>query len=246
MTRPIPLILLAACGALLLGCGEQEPAAPAPGEPVVVDTGEPLEAAELTITEFRDGARRAQAESDLDPCTLLSDEVIRGQFESAAGATINRRPSDYSMHPMCVMSWRKPDADEIEARTAAAMNDYLQRKMRGEQVKMPSFATENEVTLTLFQPLFDDTAAAIASFDQAMSVLQRGVKGNSGGVEVSFQSDVTPVQGVGDKASWAVGMRQFSVVQGRRIYYITVNTGARPSAEEARALALAKAVGELL
>lgn len=243
MKRLHKLIVLGACGAFLLGCGAKE-AEEAP----VVDVDGPLEASELTIGTLRDRAERARAEMeiDIDPCALLSDDFIRGQFESATNVNIDRRLSDYSVHPMCVVSWPKPNKAEIEANTASAMSDYLARKMRGEDVKMPAFATEDEITLTLFQPEFEDNAAAIASFDRAMAVLKRGVTGSAGGVEVSFQSDVVPVDGVGDKATWAVGMRQISVVHGRRIYYITVNTGAKPSVEEAQAIALAKGVGKLL
>ncbi|NND67993.1 MAG: hypothetical protein HKN19_10430 [Halioglobus sp.] len=227
MTRLHQLIFLGACGVFLCGCGGKEPEGAASVEDALVVDVE-------------------QAEADIDPCDLVTEDFIRARFEIATEATISRRLSEYSVHPMCVVSWRKPDAAEIEAKTAAAMSDYLERKMRGEQVQMPSFATEDEVTVTLFQPQFEDNATAIASFDQAMSVLQRGVKGKAGGVDVSFRSDIAPVEGVGDKASWAVGIRQLSVVQGTRIYYITVNTGSRPSVEEARALAVAKGIQELL
>lgn len=235
------LILLGACGAVLMGCGEPAPdSAPVPG------ADEPLEAAEVTINAMKERAQQARAESDLDPCALLDDDFIRAQVASAANAEFNRRLSDYSLHPMCVVSWRKPNADEIEAKTGEAMSEYLAAKMRGENPKMPAFATDDEITLTLFQPAFEDNAAAIASFDQAMSVLQRGVTGRAGDVEVSFQSSVVPVDDVGDKATWAPKMRQVSVVQGRRIFYVTVNTGSKPSVEEAQAIALARGVEERL
>lgn len=241
MMRLHQLILLGACSAFLLGCGEK-----APEDAMVVDVTQPAETAGASISALKERAQRARSDADINPCDLLSDDIIRSRFDSAASADISRRLSDYSVHPMCVVTWPKPDAAEIEARTAAAMSDYLQRKMRGEKVQMPSFATEDEVTLTLFQPQFEDNASAIASFDQAMSVLQRGIKGKAGDVEVSFQSNVTPVTGIGDKATWSAGMRQVSVVQRRRIYYVTVNTGAESSVVEAQALALAKGVGGLL
>lgn len=247
MSRLYQLVFLGACGAFLIGCGEKEPedAVAVEGTPVV-DVEAPLAGTKRTLDALKERAQSARAEADIDPCELLTDDVIRGQFESAAEAAISRRLSEYSIHPMCVVSWPKPNAAEIEAQTASAMNDYMQRKMRGEKVQMPSFATQDEVTLTLFQPRFEDNAAAIARFDQAMGVLQRGVKGKAGDVELDFQSDLTPVEGIGDKAMWAAGMRQVSVVQGRRIYHITVNTGSKPSVEEARAIALAKGVGTLL
>jgi hypothetical protein len=235
------LVLLCAFGIFVVGCGEQEQE-----DATVVEVAEPVEVVEPSLNSLKERSQRAQAEAELDPCDLLSDDVIRGQFDSAAEADISRRLSDYAVHPMCVVSWPKPNAAEIEARTAAAMSEYLERKMRGEEVKMPSLATQDEVTLTLFQPQFEDNARAIASFDQAMSVLQRGVKSRAGDTQVSFQTDVTPVDGVGDKATWSGGMRQVSVVQGTRIYYITVNTGSEPGVEEALALALAKGVGEML
>ena len=200
----------------------------------------------MQVATVTQRARQALENVELDPCELLTDDLIRAHLPSAANVTLERRLSEYSMHPLCVVIWRKPDADAIEASAGPAMQEYMQRKMRGEDVQMPRFRTNDELTLTLFEPVFADPRLAHSSFDQAMAILQKGVTGSHDGGQVSFQSDVVSVPNVGDKASWAEQLRQLSVVTGGRIFYITVNTGADNAQERATAIAVARDVQKLL
>ena len=89
---------------------------------------------------------------------------------------------------------------------AQKMSEYAMAKARGENVEMPSLRTESEVSLTLYEPPFDSPAQAQSSFDSAMKRLAEGVTGAHQDVEVTFQADVTPVEGVGDRAMWAPKM----------------------------------------
>ena len=120
------------------------------------------------------------------------------------------------------------------------MSDYMQRKMKGEDVAMPSFRTKNEVSLTLYEPAFESADQAMQSFDSAMKRLSEGMTRTHDDVEVTFQADVTPVQGVGRKAMWAPKMRQLSFVTDDRIIHVTVNTGAEDEADRAKATAIAQ------
>jgi hypothetical protein len=73
-----------------------------------------------------------------------------------------------------------------------------------------------------------------------MKILSEGITREHKGVEITFQADITPVDGVGDKAAWAAKLRQLSVADGRRMFHLTVNTGADREQELVKAIAVAK------
>lgn len=193
--------------------------------------------------ERRTGARPS---TDTTPCEILSDGLIRSSFDLDSGVELTRSPSKYSPHPLCTVRWPKPNAAELEKERAAAMSDYLQKKMKGEDVKMPSFASENEVSLTLYEPEFDSPDEALRSFDIAMKRLSDGITGKHENVELTVQADLTPVEGVGRKAMWAPSMHQLSVVEGQRIFHLTVNRGEPLEAELEKARSLATQIASEL
>lgn len=239
------LFVAAMLAAVITACGDSSEQ-----EADVVDVlSNPPEQTDSSGMQLATVTKRAQQvleKMDINPCDLLTDEFVREHLPSSAGSPIQRKVSEYSVHPLCMVSWRKPDAGQIEAKTGAAMQEYMQRKMRGEDVPMPNMRTNDELTLTLFEPVFDDGKLAQDSFDQAMAILQKGVTGSHDGVEVTFQSDVYAVNGVGDKAAWAERLRQLSVVSGGRIFYVTVTTGADTADELATAVSVAQDVQKLL
>ncbi len=233
------LILAAVLAATILACGEQSDATTAQA----VTVPEDIEKEVLDAVEKQTGAKPS---TDTTPCEVLNDRLVRASFDIAPDVQLSRKPSKYSPHPLCTVSWPKPNAAEIEANTASAMSDYMQRKMKGEDVKMPSFRTENEVSLTLYQPEFDSPQKAVASFDTAMKRLSDGVTASHKDVEMTFQADVTPVDGIGRKAMWAARLRQLSVVEGNRIFHITVNTGADLNEDLEKAKSVARDVARAL
>ena len=188
-----------------------------------------------TISDEVEARTGAEPSTDATPCEVLDDELLRASFDIAADAEITRKPSEYSPHPLFTATWPKPNAAELEAQTQEKMSEYLAAKMRGEDVDMPSFRTSDEVSLSLYQPAFDSAADARRSFDASMKRLSEGITGSHEDVEITFQSDLTPVAGVGDAAMWAADMHQLSVVAGNRIFHLVVNTGAELDAELAKA-----------
>lgn len=190
--------------------------------------------------------RPFEASTDTTPCEILDDALLRGAFGLAADVEITRSPSQRSPHPLCTASWPKPNAAELEAGQGARMMEYMQRKVAGEDVEMPSFRTTDEVSLTLYEPAFDNPRAARASFAAAMKQLSDGVTASHQDVEMTFQADLTPVAGVGEEAMWAAKLRQLSVVDGNRIFHLTVNTGAELDVERDRAKEIARRVAEAL
>lgn len=238
MHTKIPaLVTLAAL--LLAGCGDAEDKAAGPSTRGADSTDRVASEAPAR----RRGAASADAQA---PCAILDDELLRAHFDIPDGTEITRSPSQYSPHPLCTVSWAKPDAAERQAQQQAAMMEYMQRKMQGEDVQMPSFRTANEVSLTLYAPPFDDAASALRSFDNAMKRLAQGITTEVNDEEYTFQADLEPVDGVGDKAAWVPRMSQLSVVSGNHIFHVGVNTGAEDDGDLETAKALAVAIaGEL-
>src|SRR5690606_4361373 len=116
-------------------------------------------------------------------CTILGDAMIRGRLGLGEDVALEHSPSRHSPHPLCTVSWAKANAAELEQERVQLMTDYMQRKMRGEDVPMPSFRTTDEVSLTLYSPAFANSAQAIAGFDTAMKRLSDGVTSSAGDVE---------------------------------------------------------------
>jgi F0F1-type ATP synthase beta subunit len=111
---------------------------------------------------------------------------------------------------------------------------------------MPSIKSTNEVSLTLNKPFFENAGAAQAMLDSSMETLQKGITREHKGVKVTFQADIVPIEGVGDKAAWAASLHQLSVADGRRMFHLTVNTGADAEQELGKAKAMAKQLAEIL
>lgn len=215
------------------GCGgEAEPASSENiGDSIAAEVAERTGAAPATSAE---------------PCEILDDDLLRAHFEIAPEAEISRNLSKYSSHPLCTVSWEKADAAELQKQRQAAMTEYLTKKSRGEEAKMPSFRTSNEVTLTLYEPVFDDAGAARRAFESLTRRLSEGVTASHENVEMTFQADLTDVAGVGDEAKWAPKLRQLSVVDERRIFHLGVNTGADLDRDREKAEAIAHAIADVL
>lgn len=238
LTHKSTLLVPAVAALAILACGGD-------GDTTATSVGEESTAApnvgETIGDEVERRTGRKPASGDR-PCEILDDELIRVHFEIAAEAEITRSPSKYSPHPLCTVSWPKPNAAEIEERSAAEMQDYVMKKMKGEDAKMPSLRTTNEVSLTVYEPEFEDPAAARSGFDSAMKMLSDGITGSHEDVEVTVQADLTPVEGVGDEAMWAPKMNQLSIVDDTRIFHVTVSTGTGDEADLESAKAIARTV----
>ena len=173
------------------------------------------------------------------PCELMSDTLLSAHLEFAPDAEISRTPSKHSPHPLCSISVPKPNAAELEQEREAAMADYIQRKLRGEDVKIPAVSAVYEVSLTLLPPA-ESPEQAMVNFDSAMNMLTEGITGGTEEVQVTFQADVEPVTGVGSKAMWAPRLHQLSVVDGVQVLHVTVNTGEGDKTDRDKAIGIAR------
>ena len=201
---------------------------------------------ERTIGRDVTEATGTEASTSAEPCEVLDEALVRASFEIGPEVEIVRAPSKYSHDPLCTARWAKPNAEEIEQKRVELMTDYMTRKMKGEDVEKPAFRTQNEVSLTLTDKPAENPEQAMAMFDSAMRVLSEGFTSAHEGTEMTFQADLTPVEGVGRKAMWAPSLRQLSVVDGNQIFHVGVNTGAELEAELEKAKAIANEVAEEL
>lgn len=236
MRDPLKTLLAAILITTTLACGGADDSASAGAA-----TAEDVEREIAEAVEERTG-RRFEPSTDTTPCEILDDELLRSAFDFAADVEITRSPSRHSPHPLCTASWPKPNAAELEAEQGARMMEYMQKKMAGEDVEMPSFRTTNEVSLSLYEPAFDDARAARSGFDSAMRTMSDGLTVTVRDVETTVQYDLTEVAGVGDAAMWAPKLRQLSVLDGRRIFHLGVNAGAERDADLETAKQIARQV----
>lgn len=182
---------------------------------------------------------------DPDPCTILSDALLSKHF-NADPAEINRSPSKYSPHPLCIATWPKENAEELQKQYDAQYTEYLRKKILGEDVTRPEKPT-NEVDLTVNKNRFDDNARAASAFASAMGILQDGKTFEVQGKEQVFEPRETElVTGVGDKAYWVPSMNQLSVLSGRSIFHVAVILGKDAETNLTKARELATSLTEVL
>lgn len=228
---------LALFATLLAACGGSETSS----TPTAESVSEAVSDARMEVAK----ARGQVGEAEIDPCTILDDAMVRSHFE-LAGATVSFRLSSSTRHPLCTATWPKPNAEQIKADMQAKMQEYMLATARGERVQMPSFKTDDEVTLTVNSPSFESAGQAADAFASAMRVLAEGIKDkNDPSAPPKFQYDTVPVQGVGDQASWAPGLSQLTVQSGRHLFHAGVRVGD-PKVNQETAKAMAKQIAAKL
>lgn len=197
------------------------------------------------VADAKPGTAAKASSGDVDPCAILDPDLIRRHFD-LGDAELEVRPSTRTHHPLCRVIWRKPDAAEIEKEMQARMSEYMTAKMRGEDVKMPSLRTDNDVSLTLNMPPFETDEAGAAALQSAMQTLNKGFKDKDNpDAPPQFQYETELVDGVADGAFWTPGLSQLSVQSGRYIFHVTVQTGDA-GVNQAKARALAAEIAEKL
>lgn len=203
--------------------------------------------AKETMDRIRKGEKITETASGLDPCEILKSGVVADEFGVDAAAI--RYHAGSTRHPVCLSSWRKPNADEIEAATPQLMMDYMKRKAAAQQKKepfdekMPIPRPEAEANLTIYGESYDGPAAAAAGLEGIVATMSKGVTATVGGKD--YTSQVTYegwIDGVGDKAAWAPKLSQLSVAAKGVIFHVSVRAFDDPAENQSKAIALAKRI----
>lgn len=201
---------------------------------------------DATIDRVRRGEKVTATRSGLDPCEILGSGVVGELFGVPADAVSYRAGS--TSHPLCTASWRKPDADAIEASSGQLMMDYMKRRMAAQSTgqpfdeKMPIARPEASVNLTIANQEYDSSAEAVAGLESIVAMMQEGRTVEVRGREVTTQYDYEWVDGVGDRAAWAPKLGQLSVAANGVLFHVGAEVTGDDAEDRAKALELAKAL----
>lgn len=216
--------MMAACGLVLGGCGDDEETA-APPTPESVQ--EQLAEAREQVAE----ATEQGEESEVNPCEVLTEAVIRSTLDAVPeDAEIEqRRGSTRMTSKLCTYTWPNPDFDQ-EEHTRNMMKRMRERMRKGGTTEgimelAMSARASAEINYT-HMPELDSPEAAEAQFESIVRMLDRGisqeVEAMGKTTKVTIQSSMEPVEGVGDEASWSARMQQLTVRNGAQIFHLSV------------------------
>jgi len=181
----------------------------------------------------------------IDPCELLTDQLIQEFFEVNLDQ-INRETSS-SSNPSCTVDWVKPNMEELKKKHQEAISQYMQDKMAGKDVKMPAYPSNNKINLTISGGEFKDKQAAGTAFNSAMQRLQKGTTAEiNGKMETMFQYETEPVEDVADDAHWVDGLSQLSVLSGVQIFHVKVKVYENAEENRKSAEAIARILAQSL
>lgn len=113
--------------------------------------------------------------------------------------------------------------------------------------KSPDGATSYEVALMIMKAEFDSPDAAVASLESTVETLSAGKTIEVGGKEHTTKVDFEPfIDDVGDLAAWAPKLNELSVADRGVRFAVTVTGVGGSDENKAKAIELARLVGNAL
>lgn len=151
-------------------------------------------------------------------CDVLKSGVLDEVFDVSEDAWNYRPASKYVPQALCTATGRSQDG-----------------------------SSNYEVSLMIMKSAFDSPAAAVESLESTVKSLSEGMTIEAGGKTHTKQVEFEPfLDGVGDQAAWAPKLNELSVAHEGTRFAVTV-TGVGDNAEnKARAIELARVVGDEL
>ena len=104
-----------------------------------------------TATKADNPAKAASSgETAIDPCAVLTADLLQSIVD-IGDAQLTFKPGSSTANPSCQASWEVPNAEEVKAASAKAMQAYMTAKVSGEKDlgPMPLPHLEHQVRLTL-------------------------------------------------------------------------------------------------
>lgn len=183
-----------------------------------------------------------------EPCGIL--RAVLTDVEAIESSTVAFEPGG-STHPYCDATWRKPDAEALEAQQAEAMAAYMERRMeataRGEAFDepMPIVQVEGKIMLTIAGMEFGDEAAAASALETVVGELEEGITVETDETTATFRSSYDEwIPGVGTRAAWSTQMSQVSVAAGNRLFHVSVRVHGDADADRDLAVELARRIAD--
>jgi len=232
---------------LLIGMAACGPADSTPAEPAKTTeagSGQISEVVAETVDQVLQGDFGAGEVSE-ESCATFESGVIPELFGVDAALISYRRsiPVKRVGHVVCSATWDKPDKAELESAFNEKIQEWGRGMASGKKEPMPKPPRmDNRVSLTLVATRFDSADAAVASLEDSVATLQKGVTTTVGGKEYTVQSDFGDwIDNVGDKAIFTDKGELMVAYNGKRIS-VTVGVSDDPAEDRSQAIELARRV----
>lgn len=184
-----------------------------------------------------------------DSCALLENGMVPETFGVDAALVSYRRsvPVKSVGHVVCSASWESPDKAEMDAAYMKKLQDWTRNKTSGKKEPMPKPPNSvAQVSVTLVATRFDSDAAAVASLEDAVATLSKGVTVNVGGKDYEKKTSFGDwLDNVGDKAIFSDSGELLVADEGRR-FSVVVKVSDDPGKDQENAIALANRIMETL
>jgi len=184
-----------------------------------------------------------------DSCAALENGMVPETFDIDASLVSYRRsvPVKSVGHVVCSASWENPDKAAMDAAYMQKLQDWTRNKTSGKKEPMPKPPNSvAQVSVTLVATHFDSDAAAVASLEDAVATLSKGVKVNVGGKEYEKKTSFGDwLDGVGDKAVFSDSGELLVADDGKR-FSVSVRVSEDPDADREHAIALARRIMETM
>lgn len=198
---------------------------------------EAVAAVQEDLTEVAE--TETEGEPPPDPCTLLTEDMVREHLELAEDVEIEQSRSKHSPHPLCSYSWNTLSEEEQKEARAKMVKNMMEKVKKGKTagglMDMATSMGNEEAHLTVFKEAFDSPEQARQRLESIRARMEKGIKQDVRGETVEFQSSYQTVEGVGNEAYWSPKHNQLSVAQGDRIFHLGVK-----ARDESRNLELSK------
>ena len=182
-----------------------------------------------------------------DSCAMLENGVVPETFGVDPSLVSYRRsvPVKSVGHVVCSASWGNPDKAAMDAAYMQKLQDWTRNNATGKKAPMPKPPNSvAQVSVTLVATRFDSPAAAVASLEDAVATLAKGVKVNVGGKEYEKKTSFGDwLDNVGDKAIFSDSGELLVADDGKR-FSVTVKVSDDPDTDREHAIALAARIME--
>ncbi len=184
-----------------------------------------------------------------DSCAVLENGLVPELFGVDGSLVSYRRsiPVKRAGHVLCNASWDNPDKAELEAAYASKLQEWSRNMATGKKEPMPKAPNAlAQVSVTLVATRFDSAAAAVASLEEAVAYLGKGVTVTVADKEYEKKTGFGQwLENLGDRAIFSDQGELLVASKGRR-FSVTVSVSTDPATDRERALALARRIIESL
>lgn len=180
-----------------------------------------------------------------DSCSVLENGMVPDTFGVDAAIVSYRRsvPVKRAGHVVCHAGWDNPDKAQMDEAYTKKLQEWTRDQVSGKKTPMPKPPNSvAEVSVTLVADQFDSAAAAVASLEDAVATLSKGVTVNVGGRDYTEKTSFGDwLDGVGDKAIFS-DSGELLVAAGGKRFSVLVKVADDPATNRENAIVLAKRI----